>query len=483
MADTSMSDKNLTKPYTAPNREIYSWALGGVATHALICMYGQAMNIFTVGFGLKAAVVGWAMMLPRVFDALIDPMMGHFSDNLHTRWGRRKPFLVGGSVLAGLFVALLWWGNRGWSDTWQLIYLTVLGTLFYCSWGLYSMAWNSLGYELTDDYNQRSRVAAIGGLFASGVLALNGWTYWFALRPFFGGEVYGIRWIAAFVAVIAMGAAFYAAWNCRERFAKTNKAHMPIGSALKTTLKNRPFVILLLYKFCQILGERVFTGLLFYLGMYYVCKGDKNLATSITGLGGTIGSFLGFAVMPLIPLLSRKLGKRAGLTIPAGMAFALALFLPVILTPAVPHLLLLPILLLMTLSIIANTMTNAILPDVCDLDELENGERREGLYTAVVAFVSKLEISLTVLIVGYLVDLSGFDPKLATQPDAVMNKMLWMAIIPTGFFTFCGLVLALRFRMTEESMNAVRLQLEARRITAASGEVVSTDELPPATTI
>jgi len=472
-----------SKPYTAPNREIYGWAIGGIATHALICMYGQAMNIFTVGFGLKAAVVGWAMMLPRVFDAIIDPMMGHFSDNLKTPWGRRKPFLVGGSLLAGLFVALLWWGNREWSDTSQLIYLTVLGTLFYCSWGLYSMAWNSLGYELTDDYNHRSRVAAIGGLFASGVLALNGWTYWFALRPFFGGEVHGIRWISSVVAVFAIGAAFYAACTCKERFTKVNKEHMPIGPALKATLKNRPFVILLLYKFCQILGERVFTGLLFYLGMYYVCKGDKNLATSITGLGGTIGSFLGFAVMPLIPLLSRKLGKRAGLTIPAGFAFALALCLPIILTPSVPHLLLLPILLLMTLSIIANTMTNAILPDICDLDELENGERREGLYTAVVAFVSKLEISLTVLVVGYLVDLSGFDPKLVVQPAAVMSKMLWMAIIPTGFFTFCGLMLAMRFKMNEESMDQIRRELDARRVTAANGEVISTDEAPPATTI
>ncbi len=456
-------------PYTAPAREIYGWAIGGIATHALICLYGQAMNIFTVGFGMKASVVGLAMMLPRVFDALIDPLMGHFSDNLDTRWGRRKPFLVAGSILGGLFVVLIWWGSREWKAETQQIYLTVLGTLFYCSWGLYSVAWNSLGYELTDDYNQRARVAAIGGVFASGVLALNGWTYWFALRPFFGGEVNGIRWIAGGVAVVAIAAALYAACTCKERFAKVNKEHTPILAALKTTLRNGPFVVLLLYKFCQILGERVFTGLLFYLGMYHVCQGNKELATSITGMGGTIGSLVGFVVMPFIPLLSRTLGKRAGLTIPAGVAFALALSLPVILTPAVPHLLLLPILLLLTLSIIANTMTNAILPDICDLDELENGERREGLYTAVVAFVSKLEISLTVLVVGVLVDLSGFDPALPTQPASVMRTMLWMAIVPTAFFTFCGLVLAMRFRMTEETMGDIRRQLEERRGKSLAG--------------
>lgn len=463
------------KPYTAPNREVYGWAIGGIATHALICTYGQAMNIFTVGFGLNAVVVGWAIMLPRVFDALIDPIMGHISDNTHTRWGRRKPYLIAGSVLAGIFVFLLWWGNREWSDTAQLIYLTVLGTLFYCSWGLYSMAWSALGYELTDDYNQRSRVAAIGGLFATAVLALNGWTYWLALRPVFGGEVHGIRWISAIVALLAIGAATYAACNCKERFTKANIVHTAMIPALKTTMKNRPFVILLLYKFCQILGERVFTGMLFYLGMYYVCKGDKNLATSITGIGSIFGSFLGFLVLPLIQPLSRKLGKRAGLTIPSGIAFAMALSLPFILTPNVPYLLLLPILLLMCLSIIANTMTNAILPDICDLDELENGERREGLYTAVVAFFSKLEISLTLLIVGYLVGLSGFDSKLAIQPEPVMNKMLWMAIIPTGVFTFGGLLLAMRFRMTEESMAAVRFQLDQRR---AAEKLAKTIEEP-----
>src|SRR5690606_33944880 len=102
--------------------------------------------------------------------------------------------------------------------------------------------------------------------------------------------------------LVAIAAALHAATTCRERFAKVNKVHTPMVAALRTTLGNRPFVILLLYKFCQILGERVFMGLLFYLGMYYVCKGDKDLATSITGLGGTIGSFLGFAVMPLIPV-------------------------------------------------------------------------------------------------------------------------------------------------------------------------------------
>lgn len=485
--------------YTAPRREIYAWAIGGVATHALICTYGQAMNIFTVGFGLNAAVVGWAMMLPRVIDAIADPFLGHLSDNTHTRWGRRKPFLILGAGLASLFIFLLWWGDSTWSHTAQLVYLTILGTLFYTSWGLYSMAWTALGYELTDDYNERSRVAALAGVVTAVVLLANAWVYWFALRPLFkngvidtvrslfskgldwahmsgvldasfrtvpgavSNEVNGIRWITCFVVVISVSAAIYATKNCKERFSKSNTQHTPIGVALKATFKNRPFMTLMLFKLCQVFGERVFQGLLFFIGIYYVCQGDKNFATKITGQAGLFSILVSFMVLPLIKPISQNLGKRAGLIIPSVVALVLILVQPLVLTPEHPYLLLIPLLVLSPLSIISNAMIASIVPDICDLDELEHGNRREGLFTSVVAFMGKLEISLSVLIVGYLVTFSGLDQKIAKQAPEVLQKLLWLAIGPGIFFTFFALLMALRFRMNEATMVEIRQKLDSRR--------------------
>lgn len=498
-----MSNDTGITAYTAPRREIHAWVLGGIATHALICTYGQAMNIFTVGFGLNAAVVGWAMMLPRVVDALIDPFMGHFSDNTRTRWGRRKPFLVLGAALASLFVFLLWWGDSGWSHRAQLIYLTVIGTLFYTSWGLYSMAWTALGYELTDDYNERSRVAALAGVITAVVLLANSWVYWFALRPLFevgvgetlqrlfakgldwahmrgvlgasfatvpGGpanEINGIRWITTLVVILAMSAAIYAARNCKERFSRANTEHPPIGAALKATFQNRPFMILMLFKLFQVFGERVFQGLLFFIGVYYVCQGDKNLATKITGQAGIFGSLVGFTVLPFIKPISQKLGKRMGLVIPAAIALLLMVAQPLILTPEHPYLLLIPLLMLAPLSIVTNAMISAIVPDICDLDELENGTRREGLFTSVVAFMGKLEISLSVLIVGYLVNFSGIDQKTLIQPEASLQKLLWLAIGPAVVFTLLALLTSLKFRMNEAFMLDVREKLDARRLASS----------------
>lgn len=493
-------ETNLHKPYIAPSRDIRAWAIGGIATNALICLYGQAMNFFTVGFGWSAAVVGTAMAFPRIIDAIIDPFMGQLSDKTNTRWGRRKPFLVIGSILASLFILGLWWGDSGWSKNTQLAYLAVLGILFYISWGVYAMAWTALGYELTDDYNERSRISAFSGYFTTAVLVLNAWTYWFALRPVFHhgvigtvqnlfsrgmdfphmglvlsaafktvqgapvNEVNGIRWIAAGVVIVALASAFYVTRNCTERFMKSAKQnHTPIFKALAETLKNRPFVILMLYKLFQLFGERVFQGLLFYIGIYYIFSGDKNAAGALTGNAGLYACILSFCMLPLIRPISVKLGKRAGLVIPSLIALLLLLCQPFLLTPSHPYLFLIPLLVLSPLSVISATMMNAIVPDICDLDELEHGDRREGLFTSVTAFMNKLEISLAVLIVGYLVKLSGVDPTTTIQPPEVLRKLLWLAIGPGIFFTMGALVMACCFRLNEKSMDGVRKALDDLR--------------------
>ena len=71
------------KPYTAPAKQVWGWAAGRVAEFGLIGTYGQAMNVFTVGFGLNPVIVSWCMMLPRLLDGILDPIIGHWSDDMH----------------------------------------------------------------------------------------------------------------------------------------------------------------------------------------------------------------------------------------------------------------------------------------------------------------------------------------------------------------------------------------------------------------
>lgn len=496
-----------SKPYTASNREIYAWALGGIALHVLICLYGQAMNILIVGLGMKAWIVSLAMMLPRIVDAFVDPFMGHLSDNTRTRWGRRKPFLILGCFLASLFLFLLWCGNKEWSKTLQLVHLASMGILFYVSWGLYSMAYTALGYELTDDYHERSKIASIAGLVTAAVLLVIGGVFWFTLRPLFhtgvvqtvsdlfsqglnfshmgevlrtafasvegapNDQINGIRWVTGVAVVICFLVVFNMVKTCRERFVKVNSGpHSPIRTALGETLRNKPFVDLMIYRLCQVFGERVFQGLLFYIGLAYVCTGDKSRIGQMLFIGGTLGSVITFVILPFLKSFTMKLGKRAGLIVISVIALALLLIQPLILRPHQYYLLLIPLLLLPLLSVLSNTLLNAIVPDICDLDELEHGERREGLYTAVVAFMAKLEISLSLGIVGGLLWLIGYNEATSTQSPEVITKLLWVAISIGIFFTAGALYAALRFKMDEAQVNEIHRKLEARRSANAASE-------------
>jgi len=171
--------------------------------HLLIQTYGQAYNIFTLGFGLSPVLVSWCMMLPRILDGITDPFIGHLSDNTHTRWGRRKPYLLLGAVFGALFLSAIWWADPAWNVKTQFAYLLVLCTLFYITYGIYAMAWSAVGYELTDDYNERSKVQAVGSFFLALVSLSAGWMYWLALRKGFQDGV-----IATVRALFGAGSAY-----------------------------------------------------------------------------------------------------------------------------------------------------------------------------------------------------------------------------------------------------------------------------------
>ncbi|PTX92196.1 hypothetical protein DB346_24970 [Verrucomicrobia bacterium LW23] len=506
--DISESPASLSAPapeakqvYSAPPSQIWAWASGGIANHILICTYGHASNIFSMGFGLNPALVSWAIMLPRLIDGLTDPILGHVSDNMRSPWGRRRPFLVIGSVLGAIFLCALYWVNPDWSAEMKLLYLFLMGTLFYCSWGLYSMAWTAIGYELTDSYHERSRIAAIGSLFLSLVLLLHSWTYWLALRPVFNHGVFltlgdlwhslgdwqltstlltkafiaetgapsnvinGIRWISGAVGIVAVLSAFLTAWVCRERFADSTarREHVPMFQAIRATLRSRPFVVLLLIKLCQTLGERAAGGVLVFVGVYYVCKGDQALAMQINGIGGMAGIAFGFLSVPLIGPISRRLGKKGALCLGAGVSLFAALVTPFTFTAEHPYYMLVPSLAAVSVIALSNTILGAIMPDICDEDELASGHRREGVFTAVMGFMAKIEISLCALLVGYVVVWAGLDTKIAEQPQEVLSRLYWLAVIPNIVFTTGYFILALYFPMTESTMTEIRTSLEERR--------------------
>src|SRR2546423_4048716 len=121
-------------------------AKAGVLKARELCAYGAgiigyqyphmglaqlAMPLFNVGLGLAPAVVGAVLMIGRLWDAAINPLMGAISDNTRSRWGRRRPFLFLGALLCGLIYPLVWLAPRGWPDTGLVAYLLASTLLLY----------------------------------------------------------------------------------------------------------------------------------------------------------------------------------------------------------------------------------------------------------------------------------------------------------------------------------------------------------------
>lgn len=469
-------------PYKAKNLTIHLWATGAIADYMMYAMFALIPGFFVTSFGMNPIWVSWALFLPRIFDGIADPIIGHFSDNLHSPWGRRRPFIfVSGIIGSGLIVGL-WWMSTEWSPYVQFSFLLIMSLLLFLCWGTYNMNHLALGYELSDDYHQRTKVIAVRAFYFSCAALSGSYFYWVAGLKYFNGEVNGMRFEAVVIAAVALIATHFTVFFSKERFQKANRNHVNILEAIKATLQVKPFVILLGLRVIQTLGTSLYGATAFYIGVYSVCQNDKHLYNSLPIYNGWIGLGMAFLMVPLSSVLSRGIGKRRGLIASYGFGFLSACLLPFFAQPGMPYLLLTHMIVFNVLfGVMLGMFQGAVMPDICDIDELKSGERREGLFSAVNSFVSKMENSVCALLGGYILAFSGFDAEKAKKTAAlaadatqaardalqqtpdVLEKLRWLGFTPAIVFSGLAFLIVWLYPVTEKYMANVRAQLDERR--------------------
>lgn len=472
----------MSEAYSASNRQMHYWGAGAMADYMLFVSFqALIMPIFSIGFGISPALVGFATMLPRLIDAAIDPWMGHFSDELRTPWGRRRPFLLVSAVIGALALTALYWPSPEWSQWVKFAWLQVFSVILYICYGAFTMNHQALGYELSDDFNIRARVQAIRGAWFSVTAFMGGWLYWTVQQPIFGGEVGGIRWISMGMAVIIVGAALVTVLFSRERFQnRPRKPHIPLLPAIKQTLKVKPFVILLLLRVLGTLGVGLYAHVGFFITTFYICQGDKEQSGFISGILGSVGLALSILLVPLATWISRMIDRRQGFILGFALTFFGAVTLPFFAQPGKPWVFIWYLIAMTVFGHAVSLFQFTVMPDICDIDELQSGERREGLFSAVITFVTKIENSLCLLISGALVSWAGYDAALgAKQPDEVVTNLLWFGFAPKIVFAALAMVLAFYFPITRKMMADVRAQLEERRKAAAAAAATTTTPTTP----
>jgi len=236
------------------------YGLGAFVNNLLAAASGGMMIVLNLGLGMNPALVGLLGALPRLWDAFIDPVMGYISDNTRTRWGRRRPYIFVGAIAVGIVFALLWQLPSGKSESFYFWYFLLGSLLFYLAYTVFAAPWVGLGYELTPDYHERTRLMGVQNFTGQLAYVI---APWFLLimqnERLFDDMVDGAAGLAIVIGIVVMAIGILPAIFLKERL-KTIAGAEALGRdqrpgdgamtrgivgffhGFKVTLKSRPFL-------------------------------------------------------------------------------------------------------------------------------------------------------------------------------------------------------------------------------------------------
>ncbi len=430
-----------------------------------------AFPVYNMTLGLNPGLLGFAMFIPRLWDAFTDPLMGRISDNTHSRFGRRRPYIVGGAVFAGIMFGLVWMVPQHWSETAMVTWLIITSLLYYTGVTVFCVPLNSLTYEMTPDYNERTRVMGFFTFFWKVGESINHYIFPLGLAlakiALVSSPIVGIHCVGWGVGLFIFGlVGVIPGVFVKERYYKKASVQdrVKIFPSIGDSLKNRAFVILIVLNVMQSICAIFASSLDQYLIVYDMFQGDTQ-----TGMIWKANLSLGYAVVgfisiPLLTMLSSRHSKRQALTA-VYVLFALSGIVKwFVFTPGNPLKIMLDPIIGAPIWIGIAMILPSMMADVCDEDELRHYKRREGMFGAMYSWVQKMGFSLAFLGAGVALNIVGFDEQLGGNQSP--KTILGIRIIFVGGVILTALLalLILQFYpISPKRALETRKQLEARR--------------------
>jgi GPH family glycoside/pentoside/hexuronide:cation symporter len=420
--------------------QLAAYGAGGIIPIALFNIASILVGLMgNISLGLSAFWLGAILIVPRLWDALSDPFIGHISDNTRTRWGRRRPFLLVGGILVAVMFVVMWWIPKGdtvraWFPTdagyqwFQLSYILFTLLLFFTACNIFEIPHGALGMEMTTDYHERTRLFSaksfVGNLFAMSTP----WLFALANLEVFkgsGNEADGMRYVSLLIAALVIPLSIWWTAKLREpgfvKVAKQKKT--PFWQDMKRTARNRNFIMLTLTIFTLAMGFNFVQLLGSYIPIFYVFGGDKVAGAWLLGINGTIWAVTGLlAVFPL-NWISPKMGKRNTLILAILLMCLAQLSKIVCYNPELPYLIIIPTMLLSAGMLFFFTLGSSMVGDICDEDELKTGYRAEGSFYAIFWWFIKMGTALASFVAGALIVLTMFDETQVTKVDGVQGSL------------------------------------------------------------
>ncbi len=474
------------KAITEPTRDRLSvhtkiaYGLGsGLDMWGLWLYPAVAFAVFNIYLGVEPWLVGLALTLIRIYDAFADPIVGWISDNIRSKYGRRRPFILIAGVLSGIGLPLLFMVSPSWVEinflgvSAAFWYMVISSLIYIPIISSFTVPYNSLSNEMSPDYDERTSIMTYRSAMQKIFELANFYALRFTNLAWFlipnGGKntLLGMRVYTSILGIIMAIFAIIIFLRVKERYydkiVVNLKEKVSIKSSFYETLKCRPFRMMMGYGAAFTLGTSMVGSLGYYTTVYYVCAGDTISGDNWNfwmGIAFMIGGFLG---APTLNRVAHYIEKRnavivAGVIGIIGYGGSWYLY-----TPLIPWLQTIASGIMGMSAAGLWMLHSAIGADIIDYDELETGKRREGSFTACSSYILKLGNSGGYFISGLILGWAGFDSSVAIQtPDTIFWIRTMLASIPV-----IGLIIVIMFilqvKLTKQKCAEIRTQLEERR--------------------
>jgi len=422
-----------------------------------ILMFFQLYFLTDVA-GLRPDYAGWAIGASRLWDAVNDPLFGLMSDRIRTRWGRRRVLLLFGAVPLGVFFILMWI-VPALNQFWLAVYYAVTFILFDTAFTIVHVGYNSLTPEMTSDYDERSSlngyrmVFSISGTLGAIVLAtVLGWSITDTrLLYLILGVGLGIISIIPPLVVFSI---------TREKSADELPQPLPLGKALKQTLGNQPFRMVMGLYLLSWTTASILAAVLVYFANYYLGVPEQANYFVLVAQGSAI------LFIPVIVKISQRLDKRRAFILGSLTWVVVLLGISAIRADQVGLAYLLAALAGFGIAT-AYVVPWSMVPDVVEYDEIRSGQRREGSYYAFASFFQKLATGAALWGMGQALALTGYltpSPAgpLPVQPQAAVNAIrIFMGPVP-AVLLILAVLFAWKYSITRASHQATLQELAER---------------------
>lgn len=443
------------------------FGIGAFGKDAVYAIVGTYLMMYLTDYrSVAPAFVGTLFMVARIWDAFNDPFMGMIVDNTRTRWGKFRPWILIGTILNAIVLALLFLDN-GLEGRGYLVWCSVFYILWGMTYTIMDIPYWSLVPALTEDENERSQISAIPRIFASlAWLVINSFGLIMVSKLGGGDDVRGFSILASIISVVFILASIVTCLTCKEQVVTPSAEKTSIKGMINVLFKNDQVKIILGIALFFNVAYQLSNSFALYYFKYvaertYAEEGNGVLYPIYAGVAG----FAQMGSMAVLPFLSQKIGKK--------LSFFFASFCPVIgfaLLWIFGYFIPKNIAAVGVCSAIINigigfmlVFITIILSEVVDYGEYKLGTRNESILFSMQTFVVKFAGAFSGFLSGVGLTLIGYKANVQQTVGAENGMRIIMFLIPAILSALCYLIYIKGYKLTPDFYKKVRETIDLNR--------------------